>query len=86
LSGKNEFDLWIDGDPKPHAKDNPGSGPGNTNKNMTSCEDKLTADKVKVIMNASDGKPVDTTPMLNNGTCSPLPSAAPGATPATSPS
>jgi len=86
LSGKNEFDLWIDGDPKPHAKDNPGSGPGNTNKNMTSCEDKLTKDNVKVIMNASDGKPVDTTPMLNNGTCSPLPSAAPVATPPTSPS
>jgi len=41
---------------------------------------------VKVIMNASDGKPVDTTPMLNNGTCSPLPSAAPVATPPTSPS
>jgi len=41
---------------------------------------------VKVIMNASDGKPVDTTPMLNNGTCSPLPSAAPETAPPTSPS
>ena len=80
LSGKNEFDLWIDGDPKPHVKDNPGSGSGNTNKNMTACEDKLTQDKVTVIMNASDGKPVDTTPMLNNGVCSPLPASNPTVT------
>src|ERR1700761_2268134 len=87
LSGKNEFDLWIDGDPKPNAKDNPGSGTGNNNKNMTSCEDKLTASKVTVIMNASDGKPVDTTPMLNNGVCSPLPTSTPPVTtPPTSPS
>jgi hypothetical protein len=80
LSGKNEFDLWIDGVPKANAKDNPGSGTGNTNKNMTSCEDKLTASKVTVIMNASDGQTVDTTPMLVNGVCSPLPKST-GTTP-----
>ncbi|HWM65406.1 MAG TPA: hypothetical protein VNO35_02370 [Steroidobacteraceae bacterium] len=85
LSGKNEFDLWIDGDPKPNAKDNPGSGTGNTNKNMTSCEDKLTKDNVTVIMNASDGKLVDTTPMLNNGKCSPLPTSTPVTTPPSRP-
>jgi hypothetical protein len=76
LSGKNEFDLWIDGDPKTTAKDNPGAGTKNTDKNMTSCEDKLTASKVTVIMNATEGQPVDSTPMLNNGTCSPLPSSS----------
>jgi hypothetical protein len=81
LSGKNEFDLWIDGDPKANAKDNPGSGTGNTDKNMTSCEDKLTASKVTVIMNASDGKTVDTTPMLVNGVCSPLPKSTGTTTP-----
>jgi hypothetical protein len=85
LSGKNEFDLWIDGDPKPNAKDNPGSGTGNTNKNMTSCEDKLTKNNVAVIMNASEGKPVDTTPMLNNGVCSPLPTSTPVTPPVTTP-
>jgi len=67
--GINEFDLWIDGDPHKNARDNPGAGPHNTNSNMTSCEDKLTADKVEVIMNATDGQPVDTTPLLNNGKC-----------------
>jgi hypothetical protein len=77
LSGINEFDLWIDGDPKTNATDNPGAGTGNTDKNMTSCEDKLTTSKVTVIMNASDGKTVDTTPMLVNGKCSPLPSSTP---------
>jgi len=68
-SGVNEFDLWIDGDPHKNARDNPGSGSGNNNNNMTDCEDTLTADKVKVIMNATDGKPVNTTPLLNNGKC-----------------
>jgi hypothetical protein len=85
LSGQNEFDLWIDGDPKPNAKENPGSGTGNTNKTMTSCEDKLTKNNVTVIMNASDGKPVDTTPLLNNGTCSPLPTSTPVTPPVTTP-
>src|SRR3984957_523517 len=84
LSGKNGFDLWIDGDPKTNAVDNPGAGTGNTDKNMTSCEDKLTTSKVTVIMNASDGKAVDTTPMLVNGKCSPLPSSTP-VTPPTPP-
>lgn len=68
-SGVNEFDLWIDGDPHKNARDNPGSGSGNNNNNMTDCEDTLTADKVKVIMNATDGKPVNTKPLLNNGKC-----------------
>ena len=68
-NGVNEFDLWIDGDPHKNARDNPGSGSGNNNNNMTDCEDTLTADKVKVIMNATDGKPVNTKPLLNNGKC-----------------
>jgi hypothetical protein len=85
LSGKNEFDLWIDGDPKTNAVDNPGAGTGNTDKNMTSCEDKLTTSKVTVIMNASDGKAVDTTPMLVNGKCSPLPTSTPVTPPTTPP-
>ena len=70
LSGKNEFDLWIDGDPKANAKDNPGSGTGNTNSNMTKCEDKLTVSNVQVIMNATSGQPVNTAPLDNNGVCS----------------
>jgi hypothetical protein len=69
LKGVNEFDLWIDGDPHKNARDNPGSGSGNNNNNMTDCEDTLTASKVKVIMNASDGQPVNTKPLLNNGKC-----------------
>jgi hypothetical protein len=36
---------------------------------MTSCEDTLTASHVKVIMNATDGQPVNTEPLLNNGKC-----------------
>lgn len=68
-SGVNEFDLWIDGDPHKNAPDNPGSGSGNNDNNMTNCEDTLTASKVKVIMNATDGQPVDTKPLLNNGKC-----------------
>ena len=68
-SGVNEFDLWIDGDPHKNAPDNPGSGSGNNDNNMTSCEDTLTASKVAVIMNATDGQPVSTKPLLNNGKC-----------------
>ena len=68
-SGVNEFDLWIDGDPHKHAPDNPGSGSGNNDNNMTNCEDTLTASKVKVIMNATDGQPVNTRPLLNDGKC-----------------
>jgi hypothetical protein len=68
-SGINEFDLWIDGDPKKNARDNPGSGSGNNDNNMTNCEDTLTASKVKVIMNATDGQTVNTKPLLNNGKC-----------------
>jgi len=68
-SGVNEFDLWIDGDPHKNATDNPGSGSGNNDNNMTSCEDTLTASKVAVIMNATEGQPVNTKPLLNNGKC-----------------
>lgn len=67
--GINEFDLWIDGDPKKNAPDNPGSGSGNTDNNMTKCEDNLTASKVTVIMNATDGQPVNTAPLDNDGKC-----------------
>jgi hypothetical protein len=69
LSGVNEFDLWIGGDPHKNAPDEPGAGSGNTNKKMTNCEDTLTANKVVVIMNATAGQPVNTTPLLNNGKC-----------------
>jgi hypothetical protein len=68
-SGVNEFDLWIDGDPHKNAKDNPGSGSGNNDNNMTNCEDTLTASKVTVIMNATDGQPVNTKPLDNDGKC-----------------
>jgi hypothetical protein len=68
-NGVNEFDLWIDGDPHKNAPDNPGSGSGNNDNNMTNCEDTLTASKVKVIMNATDGQTVNTKPLLNNGKC-----------------
>ena len=68
-NGVNEFDLWIDGDPHKNAPDNPGSGSGNNDNNMTNCEDTLTASKVKVIMNATDGQKVNTKPLLNNGKC-----------------
>ena len=68
-SGINEFDLWIDGDPHKNATDNPGSGSGNNDSNMTDCEDTLTASKVTVIMNASDGQPVNTAPLDKNGKC-----------------
>ena len=68
-NGVNEFDLWIDGDPHKNAPDNPGSGSHNNDSNMTDCEDTLTASKVKVIMNATDGQPVNTKPLLNNGKC-----------------
>ena len=68
-NGVNEFDLWIDGDPHKNALDNPGSGSGNNDNNMTNCEDTLTASKVKVIMNATDGQAVNTKPLLNNGKC-----------------
>jgi hypothetical protein len=68
-AGINEFDLWIDGDPKKNAPDNPGSGSGNTDKNMTKCEDTLTASKVTVIMNATDGQTVNTAPLDNDGKC-----------------
>jgi hypothetical protein len=68
-SGVNEFDLWIDGDPHKNAPDNPGSGSGNNDNNMTNCEDTLTASKVKVIMHATDGQPVNTKPLLNKGKC-----------------
>jgi hypothetical protein len=66
--GINEFDLWIDGAPA-GTPDNPGAGPGNTDNNMTNCEDTLTASKVEVIMNATNGQPVNTAPLLNNGVC-----------------
>ena len=68
-SGINEFDLWIDGDPHKNAADNPGSGSGNNDSNMTDCEDTLTASKVTVIMNATDGQPVNTAPLDKNGKC-----------------
>lgn len=68
-SGVNEFDLWIDGDPHKGAKDNPGSGSGNNDNNMTDCEDTLTASNVKVILHATSGQPVNTAPLLNNGKC-----------------
>lgn len=68
-NGVNEFDLWIDGDPHKNATDNPGSGSGNNDNNMTNCEDTLTASKVKVIMRATAGQPVNTKPLLNNGKC-----------------
>lgn len=68
-NGVNEFDMWIDGDPHKNAPDNPGSGSGNNNNNMTDCEDTLTASKITVIMRATDGKPVNTKPLLNNGKC-----------------
>ena len=68
-SGINEFDLWIDGDPHKNATDNPGSGSGNNDNNMTNCEDTLTASKVTVIMNATDGKTVNTKPLDNDGKC-----------------
>ncbi len=68
-NGVNEFDLWIDGDPHKNATDNPGSGSGNNNSNMTDCEDTLTASKVKVIMRATSGQTVNTKPLLNNGKC-----------------
>lgn len=68
-SGLNEFDLWIDGDPHKNAADNPGSGSGNNDSNMTDCEDTLTASKVTVIMNATDGQPVNTAPLDKNGKC-----------------
>jgi len=67
--GINEFDLWIDGDPHKNAADNPGSGSGNNDNNMTNCEDTLTASKVTVIMNATDGQTVNTAPLDNNGKC-----------------
>ena len=67
--GINEFDLWIDGDPHKNATDNPGSGSGNNDNNMTNCEDTLTASKVTVIMNATDGKTVNTKPLDNDGKC-----------------
>jgi hypothetical protein len=68
-SGVNEFDLWIDGDPHKNATDNPGSGSGNNDNNMTNCEDTLTASKVTVIMNATAGQPVSTQPLDNDGKC-----------------
>jgi len=68
-NGVNEFDLWIDGDPHKNATDNPGSGSGNNDSNMTDCEDTLTASKVTVIMNATSGQPVNTKPLDNNGKC-----------------
>jgi hypothetical protein len=68
-NGVNEFDLWIDGDPHKNAPDNPGSGPGNNDSNMTSCEDTLTASKVTVILRAKSGQPVNTKPLLNKGKC-----------------
>ena len=68
-AGINEFDLWIDGDPHKNAADNPGSGSGNNDSNMTDCEDTLTASKVTVIMNATDGQPVNTAPLDKNGKC-----------------
>ena len=68
-AGVNEFDLWIDGDPHKNATDNPGSGSGNKNSNMTDCEDTLTASKVTVIMRATSGQPVNTAPLDNNGKC-----------------
>ena len=67
--GINEFDLWIDGDPHKNAPDNPGSGSGNNDNNMTNCEDTLTASGVTVIMNATDGQPVNTKPLDNDGKC-----------------
>jgi hypothetical protein len=67
--GINEFDLWIDGDPHKNATDNAGSGSGNNDNNMTNCEDTLTASKVTVIMNATDGKTVNTKPLDNDGKC-----------------
>jgi hypothetical protein len=63
-AGVNEFDLWIGATSQ---GDNPGGNASNSQ--MTKCEDKLTASNVKVIMNAADGQPVNTTPLLHHGKC-----------------
>ncbi len=63
-AGVNEFDLWIGATSK---GDNPGGKA--TNSQMSNCKDTLTASNVKVIMNATAGQPVNTTPLLNKGKC-----------------
>src|SRR5579883_1635532 len=63
-SGVNEFDIWIGATSK---GDNPGGKASNGQ--MSSCEDRLTASNVTVIMNATVGQPVNTTPLLNHGKC-----------------
>ncbi|HLJ85215.1 MAG TPA: hypothetical protein VKZ53_00240 [Candidatus Angelobacter sp.] len=63
-AGINEFDIWIGAT---SAGDNPGGNASNNQ--MTSCEDRLTASNVKIILNATSGQPVNTAPLLNHGKC-----------------
>lgn len=63
-NGVNEFDIWIGATSK---GDNPGGSASNSQ--MSRCEDTLTASNVKVIMHATSGQKVNTTPLLNHGKC-----------------
>lgn len=52
-SGKYHIDLWI-------------GGKGGNSNDVINCEDDLTQDSAKVIVNPPSTEPVDTTPLFNS--------------------